>query len=155
MGTAIRIAVGLALIAVLATAGTGCKKLKHGLGFSTHVSEAEPGSPEATIQTAIKAAMQADETTGWRQFEPLIHSNQKGSPAAVREWRELRFTRMRKQWKNFVTEGGVAEFDVGRERELEDGTLEIYIDSKTAELPTPCAVKKDTDGAWRITRCSL
>ncbi|NUN12548.1 MAG: hypothetical protein HUU55_02800 [Myxococcales bacterium] len=143
------------LIAFVLTLSAGCRTLKYKMGIATTVDAAEPGTPEATIQAALAAAMQLDEEVAWGQFRQLLHSNEIKSPQGEREWRTMRWPRMRRQVQLFVVDPGKASYKVLNERTLDDGNIEFYLQNSQSDLPTPCTVKKDTDGAWRITRCSL
>jgi hypothetical protein len=144
----------VALLAAALVLSAGCRQIQL-MTFGITVEEAEPGTPEATIQAALRAAMEPDEDKGWAAFESLLHSTQKESPASKNNWRKMNYAKMRTKWKLFVTDIEGPAFHIQREREQTDGGLEIFLENKRSDLPTPCTVEQDFDGAWRITKCSL
>lgn len=152
-----RIALPLLLAASLAglLSSTGCRGAKYKLGLETRVDNPDEGTPEATLQFAFRAAMDPNELTGWAAFEKVLHSEQKNTHNSISEWREMRFARLRKQWNHYIQDAAKASFDIENEIDFEDGGIEFYIENGSSDLPTPCMVKPDFDGVWRITRCSL
>lgn len=151
----IRYLTSILLIALMLTAASGCRTIKYKMGISTTVETPEPGTPEATIQAALTTAMKLDEEAAWGEFRQLLHSNEIKSPQGEKEWRTLRWPRMRRQVQLFVVDPAKVSYKILNERVLDDGNIEIYLHNTQSDLPTPCTVKKDIDGAWRITRCSL
>ena len=157
--TIARIAMATAMLVLTfaAASSSGCRWVREKIGIGTVIEDPEPGTPEATIKLAIEAAATPDEDKGWKKFRRLLHSEQRKSPASERSWRENNFRAFRKKWKYYVLDPDKMSFRIVREREYEeeDGTLELFIENSKSEMPTPCSLKKDHDGAWRIMKCSL
>ena len=146
----------LSLLLMLLVLAGGCKNLKYKLGFGS-VENPDPGTPEELIQKIFKAGLNPDKEAGWLQLKPLIHSSELKSIVNVKDWKRLRFRRLRKQVKLYVNDTSKVSFKIMRVKEWPDGTLEYFVHNSKSDMPTPCTFKKDpaNGGAWRIwTRCS-
>ena len=149
--------VALAGLLAIGFAGASCKKIKHGLGIGTTVSEAEEGTPEGTLHQAMTAALDKDAERGWRAFRKLLHSEEHNN-IALRDWETLRFKRMRKQVHLYVSSEDPVTFEVRRIEERPNGAQRVFIyNSGNPENPTPCQLLIDEKqgGRWRIKYCSL
>jgi hypothetical protein len=144
---------GLALLVALLATG-GCRKLKTMSGIGETIETPEPGTPEATVQEVLKAGLERSEQTGWERYSTLLHSTQQ-STQSLRSWRQFNYVSLRKKVGNYLKDPTKFSFVIMDEEEGEDGTVTLFLESKNSEMPTPCTVKKDTDGSWRITKCSL
>ena len=149
----------LALAGLLAIgfAGASCQKIKHAVGISTTVKEAEEGTPEGTIHHAMTAALDSDAERGWRAFRKLLHTDEHNA-IALRDWETLRFKRMRDQVHLYVTDKDPVTFEVTNIEERDNGAMKVFVyNSGNPENATPCHLKIDEKqgGRWRITNCSL
>lgn len=142
----------LLLVALVATGG--CRKLKTMTGIGETVEEPEAGSPEATVQKVLEAGFAKQELEGWEKFQALLHSDQH-SPQSLKNWRQFNYVNLRKKVGFYVKDQAKMSFVIMDEAEGEDGTVTLFLENTQSDMPTPCTVKKDTDGAWRITKCSL
>lgn len=141
------------LLTALVSAG-GCRKFKTMTGIGETVEEPTAGTPEATVQKVLEAGFAKQELEGWEKFQTLLHSDQH-SPQSLKNWRQFNYANLRKKVGFYVKDQGKMSYVIMDEQEGEDGTVTLYLENTQSDMPTPCSVKKDTDGAWRITKCSL
>lgn len=153
-GAAWAVALGVALGAV-AAAGAGCRAAKEVVGIGTEVRSPAAGTPEAALQEVLRAAAMDDEEAGWAAFRPWVHPAQRPTEKSERDWREMAFARMRRQWRNYVVDQGTMAFVVMRTRTVGAEGVEVFIKSSKAEEPTPCTLEPTPTGRWGLTRCSL
>lgn len=151
-GTLARIAVLVLLATLLAT--TGCRKVKMMTGIGVTIEDPTPGTPEATVQRVLQAGFETQELAGWEKFQPLLHTSQQ-TPQSLKNWRQFNFVSLRKKVGFYVKDQSKMSFTIMDEAEGEDGTVTLYLENTESDMPTPCTVQKDTDGSWRITKCSL
>ena len=132
----------------------GCRKFKTMTGIGITVEEADPGTPEATVQAVLQAGMERNPDAGWEQYAALIHSSQH-NPQSIRNWKQFNYSALRKKVGNYLKDPNKLSFVIKEEKEGEDGTVTLFLESKLSDMPTPCTVQKDNDGSWRLTKCSL
>lgn len=146
----------LALVLLLSLALPGCQWLKLKLGIGYDVIEATVGTPEATIQQALKAALEPDAKKGWIAFRGLLHSDQQ-NVGSLKSWESMKYSEMRQKVRYYVTNVASTGFTVKQWNEEDAGAVSVFIENLRSDMPTPCTLMKDPKqaDAWRITRCSL
>jgi hypothetical protein len=143
-----------AMLALLALPACQWTRLKLGLGYDVDV--AAPGTPEAVLQSVLKAGLEPDAEKGWLAFLKLLHTNQKDK-GSLESWKGMKFRELRKKASNYVSNVSTTGFTVKRIREEDDGNISYFLHSPKTDMPTPCTVKPDPEQSneWRVTRCSL
>lgn len=152
------ICAGLLLAALIACSSiSGCQSLRKMTGIKTTVSDPEPGSPQAVLQDALKAALQADEGEGWEAFRALLHSDQLLSPASEASWRTMNFATFRRKAKLYLEDDAVPTYQLAFVEEPRENIRKLFIHNEMSDAPTPCSFKRDAkaENAWRINLCSL
>ena len=134
---------------------SGCDKVAYWTGIGVEIQVAETGSPARVIQKAFEAALMDGESKGWNQFKKLIHPVKNKTRIQKNEWKQDRWTRLRRNISHYIIEPGTAYFRVMKEELREDGRLIIHVDNSEGDVPTPCALKKDDVGRWKLWSCSL
>ncbi|NOZ01511.1 MAG: hypothetical protein GXP54_06430 [Deltaproteobacteria bacterium] len=139
------------ILLVLAASTAGCQKVKTKLGIGDDITRPAPGTPEKVIQDVLKAAINADEEAGWEGFYPLLHTDEADSPAAMNNWRTIKFPAIRRKAAYLLTDKSSFEFTVMDRRE--DGrSLTIFVKNSKSDSPTPCKLRQDPDkgNAWMV-----
>lgn len=71
--------IGLGLLCVVAALGVSVAHAADPAKEPRIVQFAQPGSPEATVQAALVAALEADESKGFEAYLALVHPSRKGT----------------------------------------------------------------------------
>ncbi|MFO0745237.1 MAG: hypothetical protein U1F43_06095 [Myxococcota bacterium] len=120
----------------------------------TIVKDPNPESPEGLITRALQAAMEPDEAKGWTMFEALLHDDQKYGQA-LEYRRQMNFPAMRRKVKLFLIEDpNKPIYQVDRTLVENPTTIRIFVHNKES-MPTPCQLRLDDTGHWKIGICSL
>lgn len=138
----------LALI-VLAMALGGCQRVKSKLGIGDTITDPEPGSPEKVVQEVLRAARNGDEEAGWEQFQPLLHPEETELQSSLNNWREFKYRGIRKKVNLLLKDPATMTFEVMDRRE-EGKTLVVMVENSGSDLPTPCRLKPDAQGRWKV-----
>lgn len=138
------------LVMALAVA-TGCQKIKSKLGIGDEITKPDPGTPEKLVQDVLGAAVTEDEEEGWELFTPLLHSDEVDSPAALNDWRSIKFPSIRRKADYLLTDRSALEFSI-MERRTEGKALIIFVDNSKSDSSTPCKLRQDPSqgNAWRV-----
>lgn len=147
----------LALVLV-ASALTGCQDMRRQFKLKSTVSDPEEGTPKWVVYKAIEAALIEDEAKAWEEFKKLLHSSESKSLQNVREWRQLRFSTMRRKVHLYTEKGEGATYEFRYLDHQDDGAIRVFVENKgDPEMPTPCRLRHDPEanGEWRIYNCSL
>ncbi len=141
----------LLLAVAIALLLPGCRMVRLQLGLGVTITTPDPGTPERLVQDVLRAALNADEDSGWEAFEALLHSEEAGSPRAHAEWRQTKFEAIRRKAAALVEDPGTFAYRMMDYREDGD-TVQIFVRNRTSDLPTPCRVKPDpaVRGAYRV-----
>jgi hypothetical protein len=134
------------------------------------VEFARPGTPEATIQSALVAALDADESKGFEAYLTLIHPSRKGKTSgahrggkskAIELLRRYSWKRFRSHAKDYVLPESGGGFTLAR---MDPPTLapstrfvRIFvapINNVRRTTPTPVRLERSGD-SWLITANSL
>jgi hypothetical protein len=128
-----------------------CQQIKLKLGLGDKIANAPPGSPEKVVQEVLKSALQSDAEAGWETFSLLLHSEEQQSPAALNDWRTMRFPAIRKKASYLVEDKASATYILMDKKE-EGQSLIIYVKNSQSDMPTPCKLRKDPQNgnAWRV-----
>ena len=145
----------LALSFCFVTPLSGCDKIAYWTGIGVEIEVAESGTPARVIQKAFEAALMDGESKGWNQFKKLIHPTKNKTRIQKNEWKDDRWSRLRRNISHYITTPGTASFRVMKEELREDGRLIIHVENSEGDVPTPCALKKDDVGRWKLWSCSL
>ncbi|MCB9736069.1 MAG: hypothetical protein H6745_26070 [Deltaproteobacteria bacterium] len=145
-----------------ATGGAAENAADAELGFvypakNTVIRDVDPESIEGVIQRALMAAANPDEEKGWKDFESLLHSQEKGE-MSLRSRKQYNWPAMRRKAYLFLIEGtdkNVYKWAYAEEHD-EGKTIKVFVYNPKSS-PTPCYVKRDPEqeNHWRITTCSL
>ncbi len=148
----------LLALALALSSLSGCQDMRQQFQLKTTVSDPEEGTPKWVIFKAIEAALMEDEAAAWVEYKKVLHSSEFKSLQNVREWRQLRFSTMRRKVRLYTEEGQGATYQFRYMNEQDDGAIRLFVHNEgDPELPTPCRLRKDPEngGAWRIYNCSL
>jgi hypothetical protein len=128
-----------------------CQQIKLKLGLGDKIVNPPPGSPEKVVQEVLKSALQGDPEAGWEAFSVLLHSDEQQSPAALNDWRTMRFPAIRKKVSYLVEDKASATYTLMDKRE-EGQSLILYVKNSQSDMPTPCKLRKDPQNgnAWRV-----
>lgn len=119
------------------------------------VDNPKPGTPEALVQTALKAGTMTDEAKGWELFKPLVAPSEMPTVKAEISWRRFAWARFRRQVKLYLTKPGTHQFVIKR-RVTNKLCVKLFLKNKIRELPTPLKMCKTTPtGNWMIATFSL
>lgn len=151
--TKLKMTLAVLTLALLMT--SGCRKVRMWTGIGLVVEQAEEGTPEEIIQRSFEAALMESESKGWNQYRKLIHPEKNKTVIQKEEWKKDRWPRLRRNIEHYILEPSLASFRVLNEDERENGRFIIHIENNKGEVPTPCALKKDTRNRWKLWSCSL
>jgi len=139
------------VLLLLAASLFSCQQIKMKLGLGEKIANPPPGSPEKVIQEVLKSALQDDPEVGWEAFSVLLHSEELESPAALNDWRTMRFPAIRKKASYLVIDKASATYILMQKKE-EGPSLILYVKNSQSDMPTPCKLRKDPQNgnAWRV-----
>ncbi len=144
----------LAAALVGLTASTGCNWAKEKLGIGRIVINPEEESPEWVVKKVLEAASQEPFDAAFAEYLKYIHSDEKSSPQAMRDWETLRFKALRNKHQCYLRpeDGDAFAFKVMETRENDPEYLQVFVLCKTSDTPTPCHLKRDAGagGKWRV-----
>ncbi len=121
---------------------------------ATRAAAANKGAPEEIIARAMAAALDKDEAVGWRRFAELLHPSQT-SAQSLASWRRYNFAAFRRKVHLYLPEDRSIRFEVDYTEDRGEGRVKLFIENRKSDMPTPCQLRKDAEGRWRIEVCSL
>jgi hypothetical protein len=151
-----RVKTGLVAAALVAVVfgGSGCNWVKEKIGIGRVVKAPEQESPDWVVEQVLKAAAIEPFDAAFAEYVKWIHSDEKSSPQAMKEWETMRFKALRNKFQCFMRpeEGSPTAFKVMETRENAEDYFTIFVQCKTSDTPTPCHLKKDPSagGKWRV-----
>ena len=112
-------------------------------------------TPEATLFLAIQSAIEPNEEAGWAQFEPLLDPERAATTAkATRAWREFNFAAFRRKAYLYTLYDGHPAYRIAYVEPQANGQLKVFVVNEKS-MPTPCHLRQQGNGPWRITACGL
>ena len=152
-----RVAMALAVVFLALTVAPGCQQVRRTLGIRTTIDSPAPGSPEALVRDVLAAALEKDESKGWKAYRDLLHSDQVASAASEKTWRTMNFPTLRRKVRLYLEDDTKPVYELSYREEVGQRSVKLFVFNEKSEIPTPCTMKPDAkrDGSWRITLCSL
>jgi hypothetical protein len=135
----------LALVLALAA----CQKIKTKLGIGDTITDPAPGTPEKVVQDVLRAARNGDEEAGWEQFQKLLHPEEVELQSSLSNWRQFKYRGIRKKVNLLVQDPATMTFKVMDRRE-EGASLVVMVENSGSDMPTPCRLKTDAKGQWKV-----
>ncbi len=116
------------------------------------IESPEAGSPEATVQKALTAAINHD----FDAYLAVVHSEHKVTPSQIQSRRNYEWTRFEQQAQWYVRDEPGAIYLIARVVNESSDSIRLYLTDLVHEgrMPTPVWMKKD-GGSWGIVVNSL